>query len=381
MATAGRRTTTPVSSDLLQNPARFEFFQAVRLLEQLAESGSEGAGRRPRRPVGHDARPAEECVRFRATQTLTFPSGDISRLEAPAARGEAQDLAGGDRPPELLVNFIGLTGPNGALPQHYTSLVIERAHSRNKDYALREFFDLFNHRITSFFYRAWEKYRVAIGYERFRRAGAQDRRDTQAPSDDLFTLCLCGLVGLGTGGLRGRMQVDDETILYYGGHYSRHPRSASPLQSILGDYFGFGAEVRQFQGQWLHLHADDQSAFGAKGQGGGRNLALGESTVAGAKVRDFQGKFRVRIGPLTLDQFNQVLPEGRNFRLLCELVRLYAGPEFDFDVQVVLRADEVPFFSFTDEPARAPRLGWNTWLQSAPPLRDADDAVFLPVTF
>ena len=56
----------------------------------------------------------------------------------------------------------------------------------------------------------------------------------------------------------------------------------------------------------------------------------------------------MRLGPLGRARFVEFLPdrsavpERKAFFLLSHLVRLYVGPELDFDVQVVLRADDVP---------------------------------------
>ena len=62
----------------------------------------------------------------------------------------------------MTVNFMGLTGPLGILPYSYTEFMLERM--RAKDSSLQDFLDIFNHRMISFFYRAWEKYRFPVTY-------------------------------------------------------------------------------------------------------------------------------------------------------------------------------------------------------------------------
>ena len=112
------------------------------------------------------------------------------------------------------------------------------------------------------------------------------------------------------------------------------------------------------------------------------NNELGVSLVAGDRVWDVQSKVRLRIGPLGYARFTELLPDRRPqperklFFLLSHLVRLYVGPELDFDVQLVLRAEEVPPCQLAESPSFAPRLGWNTWVASQAPAEDADDPVF-----
>ncbi|HEY7157191.1 MAG TPA: type VI secretion system baseplate subunit TssG [Gemmataceae bacterium] len=63
------------------------------------------------------------------------------------------------------------------------------------------------------------------------------------------------------------------------------------------------------------------------------------------------------------------------FRLRC-LVRLYLGPELDFDVQLLRERDEDPFCRLIESNDIGARLGWNTGLRSLPHGADAEDAVF-----
>lgn len=358
MAVTNGRTSAGLIQHLYRHPYRFEFFQAVRVLERAASDSREGT---TRHSVGHDVPPGKEVVRFRVPPSLSFPPASVLGLHQPAPG------AGRDQP-EMTVAFLGLTGPSGVLPQHYTSLLIERCHVKNKDYTLRDYFDLFHHRLISLFHRAWEKYRFPFVYERTQRE--------RPGEEDLFTFALFSLVGLGTGRLRGRMEVDDEAVLYYGGHFAHFPRSSIGLESLLNDYFQNPIEIEQFRGQWLYLSEDEQTQLPTPAQPGGLNCRLGIETVVGNRVWDIQSMFRIRIGPVHYAEFLDFMPTGRRLLPLCQMVRLYAGAQYDFDVQVVLRKEEVPACQFTSDPATGPRLGWNTWVRSQPMENDAEDAVF-----
>ena len=70
---------------------------------------------------------------------------------------------------------------------------------------------------------------------------------------DRFSQYLFDFIGMGTRGLRGRLEVEDEALLFYAGLLAQHPRSASALAGLLQDYFGVPVAVTQFIGQWLPL--------------------------------------------------------------------------------------------------------------------------------
>jgi type VI secretion system protein ImpH len=347
---------------LLGQPEQFEFFQAVRLLEWYYHRGGS-----QRQSVGKDVPPRSEVVRFRALPALSFPGCAITSLKEGKQKATAPDRSAA-APLEMVVTFLGLTGPSGVLPEHYTTLILERM--RQRDHALREFFDLFNHRVISHFYRAWEKYRFPFAYERCCRENAQD----------LFTECLYALVGFGTGELRGRIEPEDATFLFFAGHFAHHMRSAAPLRAILSDYFRLPIEVQQYCGQWLVLDEESRSRLAHRDRAGGQNSLLGMDVVLGERIWDVQSKFRLCLGPLTYQQFRRFMPSGDALLPLAQLTRSYVGPEFDFDVQLVLDAGEVPRCRLGSTAEDQPRLGWNTWLGSQPRDRDASDAIFMLIT-
>ena len=79
-------------------------------------------------------------------------------------------------------------------------------------------------------------------------------------------------------------------------------------------------------------------------------------------------------GPLNLDQFERVLPGGESLRRLVALVRNYIGDQLNWDVNLVLKKQEVPDLRL----GQSGYLGWTSWLTPRPGEHDADDAIFDP---
>jgi type VI secretion system protein ImpH len=324
-----------LEEQLRQSPTSFEFFQAVRILEQLLPT---------RRPVGLFVEPSMEVARFAANPDTAFPASEIQSLELTA-----------DRPPRVTVNFMGLTGPEGVLPYYYSLLATERLRAR--DPTLRDFLDIFHHRIISLFYRAWEKYRCAVSHER-------DQRDR-------VTQHLKDLLGLGAAELQQRLAIRDESLLFYVGLFAPRQRSAAALQQLVADYFGVPVEVEQFVGGWYPLSATTQCTLGDDGDA---SEQLGWGAVAGQEVWDPQARVRLRLGPLTRRQYDRFLPNGSAYEPLQTLTRFFCGDQFDFEVQLILARDEVPACALEAEAPSSP-LGWCTWMRSGPFSRDPEDTI------
>jgi type VI secretion system protein ImpH len=327
---------TALGEILSREPYRFEFFQAVRLLSRAFPG---------REPVGRLANPQQEVLRFRAHASMAFPASEIQALA----------LSGG-APHSMIVNFMGLTGPMGALPLYYTELVIQRV--RVRDTAMRDFLDTFNHRIVSLFYQAWEKYRFTIAYER----GEHDR----------FSHYLLDLIGLGTTGLQDRQAVLDDALIYYCGLLALHTRSAQALEQILMDYFEVPVEVVQLTGGWYSLDRPSQCRFENANT---YSEQLGVGAVVGGEIWDPQSAAKVVLGPLRLRQYLDFLPNGTAHRPLRSLLKFFSNTQVDFEVQLVLGRDDVPSCELGGEGEVAPQLGWITWVKSVPMKRDPGDTI------
>ena len=347
MGASGRRADTPVDGTLFERGFEFDFFQAVRLLARLFPD---------RKAVGGSARPTEEIVRFGAWLSLAFPASAVDQVERNG------DTSFGAR---MTVTFLSLTGIQGVLPVYYTDRLIASKAAKND--ALADFFDIFNHRFASLFFRAWQKHRPPVLYE---SAALEQRRP------DMFTHSLFDLIGMGTEGLRGRLRIGDETLLLYSGLTAQRPHSATALEGILRDYLSVPIHIEQFLGSWYELDNSDRCYLAPESE---RNQ-VGVGAFLGDKVWDQQARFRIRVGPVGQARFRDFLPGGESVAELRELTRYLVGQALAFDVQLVLRAQEVPELRLVDEGPVAPRLGWTSWLKTTQFQTDRSDAVFAYLT-
>ncbi len=346
MAASDGRETPSVEALLLQEPHRFDFFQAVRLLEQLrreADATSEGS---PDPQVGQDTSPADEAVRFHTCVSAGFPAAAVQTLVAPTGDGADR------RPMTMTVNFMGLTGPNGVLPSHFTMLLIQQQRANNP--RLAAFHDIFNHRLVSLFYRAWEKCHFPVAYDRCLRA-------ERSTAEDLLTRCLLSLAGFGFDSLLGRLAFRDEALTFYAGHLAQSPRNAVALAALLADFLRMPIEIQQFSGQWYTFPTDEQSRMPSSIEPTGRNAQVGSGLIIGERVFLVDRRFRVLVGPLTLDEYLRLLPFGDGHDSLQDWIRCYCGPEFDFEIELTLEAPEVPPCRLG---ASGSRLGWTAFVGS-----------------
>jgi type VI secretion system protein ImpH len=338
-------TLSPLKK-LLEKPQLFEFFQAVRLLERSVMEQKNAAKYAQAAP--------QEIMRFRSAPALSFPVSAIKAIQL-AAHSRS-------RLNELEVSFIGLFGAGGVLPNHYTELIIRRAQA--KDTALKDFLDIFNHRIISLFYRSWEKRHFYIGYE-----NAQSRPGKR----DHFTQALTCLIGNGAPQLQERSVISDEKFLFYAGLFARLPRSAMVLQMLLADCFAAPVEVMQFQGKWLAVAPKNCTRLLGREKLLKAYNQLGRDTLLGQRTWDTQQCFRLCIGPLSHRAFKRFLPDGDQLPALIAMTRRYIGANFNFDVQLVLHAEETPFCQLT--PKKPLALGWNMWLKNTLSKRDAKETI------
>jgi type VI secretion system protein ImpH len=325
-------------SELLGREAyRFDFYQAVRLLELL---------RPERTPVGHGGSNVEP-VAFQSKVGLDFPASDIVSAEFPA--DDAQ-------PVRLTVAFMGLAGGAGPLPAPFTELVIQRNADRSKDhFATRDFLDIFNHRLISFLYRSRKKHRVAL--------------NNRPPEQTQWAGWLFDLAGLKFAAEERdsrRFASDNRasrrwarTLLRYSGILSNQVRSMTGLEAMLADYFGVRVSGEQLLGRWLRIEPRDQTRIGVRL---GANQRLGIDAVLGDRAWDQMGRVRLHLSAMKLSRLREFLPTGPAFKALAHIARVHLQQDIDIDLRLALEPNQASGMRLSL--SADSRLGWTSWLNT-----------------
>lgn len=316
----------------------------------------------PRKPLADRlGQQVDQFDPFEALRLIASGTGDGEALRVRGAitnRFLPTPLRPSVRTGEVELGFVGLVGPFGPLPPAYTEIALQEDRRRNG--GLRAFFDLFVGRFASLFVGAHEKYRLPPLVARVGVDGMS-----------AVTAALYSLIGIGIASLRERLGSDDWSTLPYAGLLIPDVRSGAGLAVMLCDQLGLPVRVEPFAKRWLPIEPHEQTSLGQDGN----YDRLGVDAVAGARMLDVSSTFRIVVGPVDYGTFQWLMPGSPTMARLTKLVRFYADPGLDFDVQVILRKDCVPESVLGSAP---PQLGWNSWLRQLPAEQDADQAIFDP---
>lgn len=311
------RVLNSTLSSLYDAPHAQDFFDLCRRLEsELLE--------KPR--IGNSLTRPEDIARFGQDPFFAFAPSTIGRA-APA----------GDGVPTVFVKFLGLLGPQGAMPLGLTEEAYR--YVQDNDDAFARFLDVLNTRFVQLFYRAWADSRPVTHRDR--------------PLDeDRFAAYLGTAVGLGSETFRDLDSVDDLAKISFAGLLGPKTKSASRLSAALSALFGIKVAVEEFVGERLIFEPDQRSKLGSG------FATLGRDTLLGAGVYCVQDKIRLRLFTASLAEYETFLPVGERARALAELVAFYLGLELQWDVELMLPAAEARGVAL----GKSGRLGWTSWI-------------------
>jgi type VI secretion system protein ImpH len=302
--------------NLEDEPWRFDYFAVLRLLERTFKD-------QPR--IGDSAARREEFVSLGQDPFLDFPASNLARV-----------VGGDNKPLKIFVKYLGLLGPQGALPLATTEEVYHYVLAQ--DDAFPRFLDIFNHRFIQLFFRAWADSRPIAQHDR--------------PDADRFVAYIGSAIGVGSKPYLNLDSVPDAAKLGYAGLTGAQAKCASRLAGAICGLFKVKAEVEEFVGSRLVIEAPEWTMLGE------RHAVLGEDALLGRAIYSVQDKIRVRIYTRDLAQYVRFLPTGDLCEPLADFVFFYNGEQLDWDAELAIPAGHAA-------PVRLGQfgqLGWTSWM-------------------
>ncbi len=362
---------------LTEQPHRFGFFQAVRLMHAYF--------RRAANTQDDADELIGERIRFGASVSTTFPASEIEKLvinrsAAPYGEGAGNNIATpsprdgestattenhhsgepGETPIEsvqLTAGFFGLLGHQGTLPTHYTEKIAERE-IYERDRSSRRFLEIFSNRATALMYGAWKKYRLDVHYE-------QGRKQTFMP----LVHSLAGISPAIVNDAGKSQLLKDEVMARYAGLLRQRPVSAAHLQRTLSDYFAMPVRVQQFVGAWYVVPDSQRTRLG------GSQARLGQTALCGARIWQRNLRARLWFGPLNRTQYDSLLPQGAAQHELRQWLGMLTGHTIEYEICPILHQEAVQ--GSTLAASRPVRLGLDSFMTTRPATQHRTDIRYL----
>lgn len=323
------RQVATLGSFLNKYYRRFDFFQSVRLLNRFTRQASQQTAQ---------GETAHKSLKFTVQTALHYPKSNISKLTE-----TKQHI-------QLETGFLGLTGPGGVLPQHY-SVAVLKDHLKNQS-GLQDFFGMFHHRVMELYYQAWAKYRLPIDYE----------QKQLAQTSDNFTKILGYFNGMQSKNFSAKNSDKNihNSLLYLSGFISKQVPSVEGLKNLLKHYFGIEITIETFHGMWISLDNTACTQMPSKQNKAGQFNRLSHTAMIGQRSWLSQNRLRICLGPLNTSQYQLFEPGCASHAALHKLIKLYLGVQYSYQIQLILQPD----IKLSYQLSKQMKLGWSSWLAS-----------------
>jgi len=284
---------------LVQEGTRLSFYQALLLFEQTLGGV----------PLGAEGPAHLERIRVRPSISLAFPASDVKSI----TRREDGRVG-------VTATFLGLYGVDSPLPNIYAERIASTADEPGGA-RVRDFLDVFHHRLYSLLFRAWKKSRPV-----------SDSGGVSGAAVDPLYDRLLALLGysshLGLGGRR-RPRLSEVRMRVL------RPRTAVGLEALLEHRLSYHCGVGQLEPRTVEIPADQLTRLGQYG------CELGSSFVVGRRLTDCN-KLLLQIEATSFAMFEDLVPEGPDREQLDDVVRGYLNDPVAYDVEVTLASEHVP---------------------------------------
>lgn len=358
MPTSKRKLEPALIDQVFNEPYRFEFFQAVRLIEAwlIDQTGSK-------------AEIISKFIRFGNSLALSFPAGEIETVEIHCEKEldhKTLDSKSFKNSSSTILHItptlFGLLGISGTLPIHYTERIAMHLVSERND-GPRAFLDTFSSRAVALFFESWRKYKPEFNRRTSESRGFLHQLLSVAGSTEGYA---------SSSGSDSDIQAD--TLAYFAAAIQHKPVSGTYMNSVLKEYFEVPIKIIPFIGAWYALPPSQQFALG------GTNAALGVTAVAGARVWQRDLRQRIEIGPLDEAAFASFLPCGKSARALKQLLETFTGLSIEYEVKLILHSAAVRPIVL-DSSSFSGKLGRSAFLKTVHDPLDRSDVLYKILAF
>lgn len=242
----------------------------------------------------------DDVVRFESVLTLDAPEREVESLSVDEPTTEETTYC-------MAVNHFGLLGTHGALPLRYTEWLIDRRYRYGDDSA-KAFLDVFNHRLLSLRFQAWQKYRLYVN--------AELNTKRQLPA------VIAAVTGLSAEQMACLPAADMSGLL------STSVRSLVNLERLLQREFQLAVKIQPFYGRWQKVVSEYQAILGG--------CRLGAAPVIGQYFWDIQSHFLIQFTCSTPQQWEKFLSNSDVYSQLNQRVALFTGGILSFSLELLV---------------------------------------------